>query len=363
MTGTGWEARAAALAERLVADGDLRDPAWVAAVAATPRHLLVPEAYEQRADGEWVTVDAGAAVYGTTTLVTAVDGDGRPVSSSTKPDLMARMLETLDVRDGDRVLEIGTGTGYNAALLAHRLGDDHVYSVDVDPVLVETARQRLAAFGCRPHLAAADGVEGWPAHAPYDRIIATCSVPSIPPAWFDQVAVDGKVLVDVKIDAGAGNLVLLRRHEDRLEGRFTARWAAFMAMRHDGDVQPTLAPKAEAERSRETTAPAEPWRDHREVWFLACLSLPKGLRYGYVLDPVTRQPAASSLRAPDGSWCQVTNGVVREAGPTPLWAEVDRAYRSWSDWGRPGWERFGLTVTRNGQWWWLDEPAQPVGPS
>ena len=357
MTGTDWKARAAALAEDLARAGDLRDPAWAAAVAATPRHLLVPTAYEQGADGGWSEVDASGLAYSTTTLVTAVDGAGRPVSSSTKPDLMVRMLEALDVRDGNRVLEIGTGTGYNAALLAHRLGDDHVYSVDVDQQLVTTARERLATFGCRPNLAAGDGINGWPEHGPYDRIIATCSVPRIPTAWLAQVTEGGKVLVDVKVNTGAGNLVLLHRHGDRLEGRFTQRWAGFMAMRHDGDVDPARAPKAEADRQRETAAPAEPWNDHREVWFLACLRLPANLSYGYMLDPATRQPTASSLRAPDGSWCQVSGGVLREAGATPMWAEVERAYRAWCDWGRPGWERFGLTATPDGQWWWLDEPG------
>jgi protein-L-isoaspartate O-methyltransferase len=89
-----------------------------------------------------------------------------PVSSSTKPDLMLRMLETLDVRDGHRVLEIGTGTGYNAALLSHRVGDHNVYSVDVDAELVRLARERLAGAGYRPTLAAIDGEGGLPEHAP-----------------------------------------------------------------------------------------------------------------------------------------------------------------------------------------------------
>ncbi len=102
--------------------------------------------------------------------------DGIAVSSSTKPDLMVRMLETLDVRDDARVLEIGTGTGYNAALLSHRLGEDRVYSVDVDAELVGPARERLADIGVHPHLATLDGEKGWPEHAPFDRIIATCSV-------------------------------------------------------------------------------------------------------------------------------------------------------------------------------------------
>jgi hypothetical protein len=251
--------------------------------------------------------------------------------------------------------------GYNTALLAHRLGDENVWSVDVDPDLVDTARRRLAEFGCHPHVATADGVKGWAEHGPYDRIIATCSVPTVPTAWVDQVKVGGKVLVDVKVNAGAGNLVLLRRHEDRLEGRCTPRWAAFMAMRHDGERQPPETSKAEAARRRETIAPTEPWHSHREVWLLACLRLPRGLRYGYVLDPITRRPTASSLRALDGSWCHVSAGSVLEAGPTSLWAEVERAWRTWRERGEPGWERFGLTATPCAQWWWVDEPGQVVG--
>ena len=176
-------------------------------------------------------------------------------------------------------------------------------------------------------------------------------------ALAERLAKARDLRAEVKVSAGAGNLALLQRFEDRLEGRFDARWAAFMAMRHGGDAEPVQAPRAAADRRRETTAPAEPWHDHREVWLLACLHLPAGLRYGYVLDPVTRQRTASSPQAPDGSWCRVSEGVVREAGPTALWAEVERAYGWWLDRGSPGWERFGLTARPGGQWWWLDGPA------
>jgi hypothetical protein len=90
------------------------------------------------------------AVYSPETLVTALEavgGNRFPISSSTKPDLMVRMLEILDVQDGHRVLEIGTGTGYNAALLAHRLGDEQVFSVDVGEDLVDLARDRAVGVG------------------------------------------------------------------------------------------------------------------------------------------------------------------------------------------------------------------------
>lgn len=366
-----WPGYAAGLAAALTDSDDLHDPAWAAAVAATPRHLLVPNAYQQRSDGGWAEIDTSGhgleLVYSATTLVTEIDAEGRAVSSSTKPDLMVRMLETLDVHTGHRVLEIGTGTGYNAALLTHRLGAGNVFSIDVGAELVATARQRLAAIGCEPQLVARDGIDGWPEHAPYDRIIATCSVPRIPWSWAQQLAVGGKVLVDLKLDTGAGNLVLLRRYEDRLEGRFTARWAAFMAMRHSAGTVPTRAPKAEPSKQRRTTTPAQPWNTDREVWLLACLNLPADLRHGYTLDPRTRAPKATTLSTPDGSWCEVeltteagSSRQIREGGPTRLWVQVERAYELWRQWNQPTWERLGVTVTSEAQVIWLDEPLDMV---
>ncbi|MGH3825303.1 MAG: methyltransferase domain-containing protein, partial [Pseudonocardiaceae bacterium] len=165
----------------------------------------------------------------------------------------------------------------------------------------------MASIGCHPQLSTRDGIDGWPEHAPYDRIIATCSVPRIPWAWAAQLPIGGKLLADVKIGAGAGNLALLHRHHDRLEGRFTSRWAAFMGMRHAGDTIPSRTPKAETSHQRVTTTPTQPWNTHREVWLLACLNLPSAghLRYGHTLDPTTRTPKAATLSAPDGSWCEV----------------------------------------------------------
>jgi protein-L-isoaspartate(D-aspartate) O-methyltransferase len=266
-----WRHYAVRLADQLHARGDLRTPAWHAAIAETPRHVLVPTVYEpqeqfygSRADVRLNTADHLELVYLTTALVTAVVpnnyGSLMSVSSSTKPDLMVRMLETLDIRDGQRILEIGTGTGYNAALLAHRLGDDNVFSVDIDPELVDTARRRLARIGRHPHLAAGDGSEGWPAHAPYHRILCICAVRRIPWVWYDQLTPGGQLLVD--FTPQGGNLVLLEKKADRLEGRFTARYAAFMVMRqHDEhDDRPTRQwqPELPWDRQRTTVTPAEP---------------------------------------------------------------------------------------------------------
>lgn len=360
-----WAPHARRLADTLAANGGLRDPRWHAAVAAVPRHVLVPQAYEQKPTGEWEqfpTATQLERVYSDETLVTALDTAGHtvPVSSSTKPDLMLRMLETLDVRDGHRVLEIGTGTGYNAALLAHRLGDDRVFSVDVDPELVDLARERLAITGHRPTLAAVDGITGLREHAPYDRIIATCSVPAVPWEWAEQLARDAAILVDLKLAVSAGNLVHLRQSPGRLEGRFTTRWAAFMAMRTATPAAvPVPAQRAMQRQRRPTDVPATPWTQPGVTWFLAQLRLPADITFGYDLDE-DRSPIATTFAAADGSWARVglTDNTVTEGGDTPLWEHIEWAHRQWCEIGQPGWGRLGLTVTPDGTHRvWLDEPT------
>jgi protein-L-isoaspartate O-methyltransferase len=152
----------AGLARTLATAGHLSDPRWREAFAAIPRHVFVPRFYrddrtlvegsETQDRSEWLH-----SVYSDQTLTTQVmpipgTNQSVPTSSSTRPSLMARMLHLLEIGDGSRVLEIGTGTGYNAALLCHRLGDRQVTSVDLDPQLIARARDALASLGYHPHL-------------------------------------------------------------------------------------------------------------------------------------------------------------------------------------------------------------------
>jgi protein-L-isoaspartate(D-aspartate) O-methyltransferase len=367
VTGFDWAAYARRMADDLRKRGDVTSPAWHAALAEVPRHVFVPSAYEQVKGGVWVAFDTAGMperVYSAETLVTMLaraDEHQVPVSSSTKPDLMVRMLEILDVSAGQRVLEIGTGTGYNAALLSHRLGDANVFSVDVTAELVRLARERLAALGYRPTLVAVDGEDGLPGHAPYDRIIATCSVPEVPWAWAEQLSPGGTVLVDLKLGIGAGNLVHLRREPDRLEGRFTKRWAGFMAMRHSGSsFAVPLAEKAAGSRRRVRTTPADPWNVAPIAWFLAQIDLPRGVVNGFEFDAETGRPTAMTLSARDGSWARIGVGDdhdVTESGPTSLWEHTESAYERWLTLGSPSWDRFGLTVLPDGfHRLWLDDP-------
>ncbi|GAA3012099.1 methyltransferase domain-containing protein [Actinokineospora diospyrosa] len=364
-----WQDLARELAAEIVAEGVLRTPSLRQAVEKTPRHLFVPRFYTQEPDRSWVQTAAGgeewlAAVYRNqplvTDLATTADGDRVTVSSSTKPGLMVRMLEALDLADHHRVLEIGTGTGYNAALLCHRLGDGRVFSVDIGAALVEAAGERLASLGLSPVLVVGHGGLGLPEHAPFDRIIATCSVPAVPRAWAGQVRVGGLVLVDLKPSVHAGNLALLRRTADGLTGRFLPRWAGFMAMR-DADRAPDAAPALgdqSAGTRSDTTLPATPWT-HLVPWFLAQVGMPGEVSVGYT-GLAGGRPEWSTLSAADGSWAwaRITGArEIRQGGPVRLWDRVEAAHDEWETLGCPDWDRLGLSVTPDGlHRVWLDEP-------
>jgi methyltransferase of FxLD system len=220
------------LRSRLVKDlrgkGVIVSDAVQAAFLAVPRERFIPEvANEQGLE----------AVYRDEAIVTKRDPRGMPLSSSSQPALMAKMLELLAPTPGDRVLEIGTGTGYNAALLAEMVGSHgRVTSVDVDAGLARTARRALREAGYRMSVKVGDGREGHPSRAPYDRIIATACADEIPNAWLEQLADGGRIELPLRLDPdGAAIQVIpvLEREGDRL--RSTAlTWGGFMPL-HSGD--------------------------------------------------------------------------------------------------------------------------------
>jgi len=134
-------------------------------------------------------------------------GYGQTIS---QPYIVARMIELLDLKGDEKVLEIGTGSGYQAAVLAEIAGE--VFTVELIPELARDAKQRLAKLGYdNVHVRIGDGNEGWPEHAPYDAVIVAAAARGIPPALVEQLK-DGGVLV-VPVGPQGGFQVLKRLHK------------------------------------------------------------------------------------------------------------------------------------------------------
>ena len=176
------------LAAQVIAANGITGERIAAALRDVPRHLFLPELRP-----EWAYTDDA--------IVTKRDESGRPISSSSQPAMMAIMLDQLDLAPGQRVLEIGAGTGYNAALIRHIIGGSgQVTSVDIDGELVEKARAHLAKAGYPDvTVLCADGAEGCSAYAPYDRIIATVGVSDLAPAWLEQAVPAARIVVPLDV--------------------------------------------------------------------------------------------------------------------------------------------------------------------
>jgi protein-L-isoaspartate(D-aspartate) O-methyltransferase len=182
------------------------------ALATVPREAFVADGFQRR-DGTWAVPgdhDFLTTVYRDDVLVTKVDGQ-RPVSSSSQPSLMAIMIEALEVRPGLRVLEIGAGTGYNAALLA-TLGAE-VIAVDVQADVADRARSALARAGIEGvRVEHGDGYAGAPGRR-FDRVIVTVGVAGVSPRWLAQTDSGGRVVAPVE-HAGTHPVLAVRGAAD-----------------------------------------------------------------------------------------------------------------------------------------------------
>ncbi len=384
-TTRSWQDRASELADSLTQRGILSSAVWRTAVKQTPRHLFVPASTttagsitQGSSSDTWLD-----QVYSDLTFVVqrrlrpsqVANGLGAalPTSSSTMPSLMVEMLESLDVHDGHRVLEIGTGTGYNAALLSHRLGGEHVVSIDIDPDLVQTAKRRLEELGYSPILVAGDGLAGVPQHGPYDRIISTCAVPQVPLAWIEQLAPGGAMLVNVRGEVSGVLCLLSKRDEDdEVIGPVVRSGGNFMWLRRELD-NPLRSEESsmvigarQVARRLTSLSPADILGDNNFFWFLQ-LELP-GLRMicsTEVFDPMDKVSRPGLLMyTDDGSHAQVINEPetggrhrVIQGGCRRLWDTVETAHESWFRLQNPHPQRFNIVANSTIQFVSLDSDA------
>ncbi|HEX5142438.1 MAG TPA: methyltransferase domain-containing protein [Mycobacterium sp.] len=367
--------------EQLAAELDEADAipvAWRAAFLAVARHQFLPPQVwvdDERGTPQPLSRDDDPVrwlecAYRNVPILTQFD-DGQTAwpetdgelctSSASKPELVLSMLAALDVQDGHKVLEIGTGTGYNAALLASRLGASKVTTMEIDPVLADRARAALRAADLPVSLVTGDGAQGHPARAPYDRVIATAAVRvgELPYSWVAQTRPSGVIVTPMRTDFG-GSVPLVRftvRDNGTATGKPVGR-VGFMALRCQRTPDWTLDhldpedPVAEV-----STTTLKPWRvaeNHDVRWAIgtrvpSCLwehQPPADDREHHLLwllDPVGGSWAVARYDDSPGP------RKIRQHGPRRLWDEVEAAFRRWAAEGKPTLDCSQITITPNSQ--------------
>ncbi len=195
----------------------------------TPRETFIPTVADEHGI---------AAVYRDEAYPTKTDERGEAISSSSQPGIMAWMLEELRVSPGQRVLEVGAGTGYNASLLSALVGPrGQVTSVELDPDFARAARRAVHAVGQRARIVVGDGREGWEENAPYDRIIVTASSLDVPLAFLNQLKEGGIVVMPLRLSDAVPFqqlVVTFERHGPRLRS-ISAIHGGFMRLRTRAD--------------------------------------------------------------------------------------------------------------------------------
>lgn len=370
---------------RALLDSGAMPPDWERAALFAPRTDFLPDVFwthdVESGDSERVDRVSEPALWdgyacADVPIVTQWADDkpgGAPASTVPQPSVVFRMMAALDVRPGNRVLEIGTGTGWTAGLLAARLGDQNVTSIEIDPGLANAARNRLGLAGLLGTVLTRDGVLGDPAGAPFHRVVVTAGVRELPTTWIEQSREGGLIVVPWGTHYSSTDaIVRLEVAEGQASGRFLGP-AQFMKLRAQrlefaGREEYVLDGVAGAEHGKVSVTEEQLLGKGRfDAGVFA-----QGLRvrdcYRSVAEPRNGGRPVWFFGLTDRSWACVVLHAGRQAdvwqtGPRRLWDEVGEALGWWEDAGRPGIERFGLTVKADGsQLAWLDDPedAWPV---
>ncbi len=352
-----------AMVDRLIGLGTLWSPPLIAAFRATPRHHFLHRLYQyQRRVGRWREVDTREPgpdelrlLYADRALITRLSPGSPtvapvPISSSSQPSLMAQMLEDLKPQPGERVLEIGAGTGYNAALLAHVAGPRQVWSIDVDRQVLTEAWDHLHAFAGSPvELRHADGRFGYADAAPFHRIMATAATPDLEPAWLEQLAPGGLLLAPLAFGPGLAFIVCGTVRDGVFEGRLT-RAAFFMPLRDEGETGAPVAESASPGPLAAVRAPWAGWFDRhrpRPGWLglsqsLAFYALLRGLRISY--QALGDGEATFGVADTDGAACWLGEQAWHVSGE-PGRTLGDRLWRAFLDAGGPWPTEFRLRAS------------------
>lgn len=347
-----WKHHAAALADQVC---DPRSQ-WGGPVSEVPRHQLLPNWWEPAAMGTWglhhgeADEDAWmATAYADRTVVTEVaglhadhaeDGQqpakyGQPTSSGTLPSLVVQMFRHARVYDGCDLLDVGTGSGYSAALAAKLLGNRHVASVDVNPYLTAAATARLADMGLTPDIMAIDATGDLPGD--YDRIVSMTSVRPVPASWLKVLRPGGRLVTTL---ANTGLILTADKSRDGgASGRIEWDRARFMTARGGDDTgaglrNVHLVVDSMVEDVEPTTSPYPVVNVH-EAWdLLALMEIDApGTQHDY------REFNAGGRMAwmlgADGSWAKAIGddrhdpARVFQGGPRRLWDMLDAHRARW----------------------------------
>lgn len=343
-----------------------RSPWLQAAYAALPRHRFAPDLLWAWNGDTYVPIDRSdeaelwaAEVYAgpDDPAVTQVT-DGVPSSSLSCPGVVVDMLDCLELEPGQRVLELGTGTGWNAALLSWRAGPGQVISVEVDPLLAAAARTRLKQAGARVRVEIGDGRTGWPGGAPYDRVISTFAVESVPYAWIAQTRPGGQIVLPW---GRLGHLALTVAADGRSASGRVRGLATFMLSRGTptslayglvrGDGQPA--------DERPFLPDLTPLHTDWHLRFALRVALPE-----VVIDTAVDEDGVN-VWLHDGatSWAALSamgdgRTMAYQGGPRRLVSEVETAWGRWTAFGSPSLDDFGMTVPADGDpYMWANDPS------